>query len=34
MTTDLITTDDFKNRFADLKEKHLKKMVDLQYRIS
>jgi [ribosomal protein S18]-alanine N-acetyltransferase len=34
MTTDLITTDDFKSRFAELKEKHLKKMVDLQYRIA
>jgi [ribosomal protein S18]-alanine N-acetyltransferase len=34
MTTDLITTDEFKNRFAALKEKHLKKIPDVQFRIA
>jgi [ribosomal protein S18]-alanine N-acetyltransferase len=34
MTTDLITTDEFKNRFAALKEKHFKQICDLHYQIA
>jgi hypothetical protein len=33
MTTDIISSDEFRNRFSSLKEEHFKEIKDLQYRI-